>query len=407
MCTENPVKPSRKSAATVLAQATGRRIAEASAGRPSAGRKSPGKLSGHARDFVRAIAAEFDADAASIWLYDRIRNAIRCVFHDPGRLPQGEASLEFKDEYAVKEIPSWQSLKQAARPVVLRHCARNSMLWHASEWLAARQVETTLLIPIREDAETAGWFLLFHREPMDYRPADLHRAASRGRDLALALEFARAAAEEKESAIFAERNRIARELHDTLAQGFTSILLQIEAAKSLLGEAEKATFVPLDRARDLARESLAEARRAIWAFRPRALDKSDLPTALEWLVRNMAAGSGVGVEFTTRGAPRALTVAIETNLLRIIQEAVTNALRHAAARTIRVRLTFANEVVRVSVEDDGRGLAPRDARSGEGFGLISMRERVENLSGKFLLSSHPSRGTRILVKIPIPSAWPG
>ena len=388
----------RRSAGVVASRKTGL------ARKPSGRRKPLKELSGHLQDFIRAIAAEFDADAASLWLHDPLRGAIRCVFHDPGRLPQSEASPDFNDEYAVKEIPSWQPLKHATQPVVLRDCARNPMLRHAWGWLAARQVETTLLIPISDDGETAGWLLLFHREGMDYRPADLERAEARGRDLALALEFARAAAEEKESAIFAERKRIARELHDTLAQGFTSILLQIEAAKSLLGDGEKATFVPLDRARDLARESLAEARRAVWAIRPRALDKSDLPTALEWLVSNMAAGSGVAVEFTTRGASRALTVGIETNLLRIVQEAVTNALRHAGARTIRVKLTFADDVVRVSVEDDGHGFAPREARSGEGLGLISMRERAESLSGKLLLSSHPARGTRILVKIPIPNS---
>lgn len=220
--------------------------------------------------------------------------------------------------------------------------------------------------------------------------------------VAQAIDRGSAGADEKESAILAERERIARELHDTLAQGFTSILLQIEAARSLLGESEKAAHVPLERAQDLARESLAEARRAIWAIRPRILGQSDLPTALAWLVRDMAAGSGVAVEFTTRGTPRALTVDIETNLLRIIQEAVTNALRHARARTIRVKLTFSEDLLRASVEDDGRGFSPRAARADDGFGLISMRERAESLGGKLVISSHPARGTRILAKVPLP-----
>jgi signal transduction histidine kinase len=234
------------------------------------------------------------------------------------------------------------------------------------------------------------------------RKVDVSRPAQMIEDESADATADRAAAEEKQSAILAERERIARELHDTLAQGFTSILLQIEAAKSLLGENEHAAVVPLERAQDLARESLAEARRAVWAIRPRALGESDLPTALSWLVRDMASGSGVEVEFSTGGQPRALTVEIETNLLRIIQEAVTNALRHARARTIRVKLKFGDDLLRASIEDDGCGFSTRAARTGDGFGLISMRERAESLAGKLLISSHPARGTRILAKVPIP-----
>lgn len=209
-------------------------------------------------------------------------------------------------------------------------------------------------------------------------------------------------AEPQKTDILAERERIARELHDTLAQGFNSILLHIETARSLLGESDKAALVPLERAQDVARESLAEVRCAIWGMRPRALGESDLPTALAWLLPDMAAGSGVAVEFTTRGTPRALTVEIETHMLRIIQEAVTNALRHARARAIRVKLTFSEDLLKASIEDNGCGFSPRAARTGHGFGLVSMRERAESLGGKLLISSHPARGTRILAKIPLP-----
>jgi signal transduction histidine kinase len=371
------------------------------------GRAVLGALGPSLRDAVAAIACEFSADAASIWLRES-NDAVRCVFHDPGRLPSTQPSAAFKDEYPVAEISSLYSLAQTARPFALRDCASNPLLRQAWEWFSARHVGTTLVIPIPgpapEDVQATGWCLLFHQESREFSSADLDRAALRGHQLSLAIQVARAAAEEKGTAIAAERKRIARELHDTLAQGFTAILLQIENAKALLPGQAEAALAPLDHARDLARESLAEARRAIWTMRPRALDESDLPTALKGLVRQMAAGSGVTTEFTTRGSIRALTVETETNLLRIIQEAVTNALRHARARVIRVHLNFAEESVKVSVEDDGHGFSQRDARNAGGFGLIGMRERAETLSGKLLISTHPARGTRILVKIPIPKS---
>ena len=288
-----------------------------------------------------------------------------------------------------------------ARPFVLRDCAANPMLRHAREWFAARGVETTLLIPVLGTGRLAGWFALFSRETRDYGDEELKRAENLGQQLKLAIELARAAAEERESAVLAERSRIARELHDTLAQSFTTILIQLEAAKDLPNGEKREAFVPLARARAVARESLAEARRAVWAMRPRALDESDLATALDRLVRELSASSSLALAFAVRGAPQPLPIRMETDLLRVAQEALTNALRHSRASSVRVALTFAEADVTVMVEDDGRGLARQDARGEGGFGLIGMRERVEGLGGKLLISSRPGRGTRIQAKVPI------
>jgi signal transduction histidine kinase len=266
-------------------------------------------------------------------------------------------------------------------------------------------VQTILAIPISGPAgneeENAGWCLLLYRQSRELGSGAIDRAALCGRHMGLAIQVARAAAEVKRSVVASERKRISRELHDTLGQGLTAILLQIEMGKTLLGDGDKNALLALDRAVELVRESLAEARRAIWNMRPRALSESDLPTALEALLRNMAAGSGIATKFTLRGPLPPLTVEMETNLLRIMQEAVTNILRHARARTIRVRLAFDDELVKMSVEDDGCGFSLAEARTGDGFGLISMRESAERLSGRLLISSHAARGTRILAKIPL------
>lgn len=371
---------------------------------PSARREALEDLFRYLQDVVAAVAAEFEADAASVWLRDWPPGVVSCVYYDPGRLPRNRTPALTKREYRPEEIPSWRSLTEFDRPTVFRDCPRNPLLRHASEWFADNFVETTLAIPIRDSKETAAWLLLFHRGNSPYHPADLERASIRGRQLSLAVRVARAAAGERQSAIVAERERIARELHDTFAQCFTSILLQIEAAKALLGEDEKATLIPLDRASDLARESLAEARRAVLAMHPRALREGGLAAALERLVKEMTSGSGVKAKFAVRGPLRALPIGMETELLRAIQEAITNALRHARPTAIRVTLTFEDSFVKASVEDDGCGFSPDDAGNRKGFGLTSMRERVEGLSGRFQVSSHPARGTRVLIRIPLSDA---
>jgi signal transduction histidine kinase len=368
------------------------------------GRPVFGELSPCLRDVVGEIALEFGADAASIWLRES-NGAARCVFHDSGRLGSGEASTGFKNEYRVAESVSLQSLPRTFLPVVLRDCAGNPMLRQFWEPFTSGHIETALAIPIprsvRGREEISGWCLLLHHRSREFPSGDIKRAAIRMRQLGLAIRVARVAAAARESAIVAERNRIARELHDTVAQGLAAILFHIENGQALLHDAETDALAALEQAREVAHESLAEGRRAIWALSPRALESSDLPSALEGLVRHMVAGSGIVAEFKLRGAVPALTVEIETNLLRIIQEAVTNALRHARPRAIRVRLAGAGDFVKVSIEDDGCGFSLRDAASGDGFGLIGMRERAESLSGKLLISSHPARGTRVLVKIPI------
>lgn len=407
MCAENSAQPSQKPAATLRPRKEGKGAAPAGESQrplalsPAGRNEAHGGLFRYLQDAVAAICSEFHAEAASIWLSEATSGIVRCVYYDGGRLPHRKALAAPRREYRTNEIPSWQNLSEVTRPTVLRECPRNAMFRHAWEWFAAKRVETTLLIPIGDGKEKSGWLLLFHQDNREYRPADLERAAMRGRQLSLAVRVARAAIGEKQSAILAERERIARELHDTLAQGFTSILLQIEAAKTLLGEDERATLIPLERARDLARESLAEARRAILAMRPRVLGESDFLSALEGMVKDLALGSGVEMKFTVRGEPVPLAVKIETELLRIVQEAVTNALRHAQAGTIRVSLSFQPSVLKASVEDDGCGFSLAEALRGRGFGLTSMRERVENLSGKLFLTSHPSRGTRVLVRIPL------
>jgi signal transduction histidine kinase len=203
----------------------------------------------------------------------------------------------------------------------------------------------------------------------------------------------------EERLIEQERLRIAREIHDTLAQGFTGIIVQLEAAEDaqFQGLAEAKTG-HLQRARELARESLQEARRSVLALRPQALDHRGLPEALGDLFQRLTAGTQVCAELSIDGTPRKLSPETEQNLLRIALEALTNALRYAHARRFIVLLTFEAEAVRLKLQDDGCGFDP--AASSEGFGLTGMKERAEAMAGQLHIQSATGSGTTICLVLP-------
>jgi signal transduction histidine kinase len=213
----------------------------------------------------------------------------------------------------------------------------------------------------------------------------------------------RAMAETEFSAIFAERNRIAREIHDTLAQGLGGISIQLECVRSSLKDPPGDVSRHLDLARTLVRGSLTDARRAIWEMRSQALENGDLAAALEEVLKQLTDGLAVEARFQTAGQSRRLAPLAENALLHLGQEALTNAVTHAHAKRIEARLEFGEKHVRLFVKDDGCGFNPGEpSRNGGGFGLLGMRERVERLHGELLVTSSPGSGTEISVTIPAP-----
>jgi len=219
-----------------------------------------------------------------------------------------------------------------------------------------------------------------------------------------------------------ERQRMAREIHDTLAQGLTGIITQLEAAQQTASEPERERRI--GNATRLARDSLAEARRSVQALRPQALEDSKLPDALAEEVARWTATSGVPAEVRTTGDPRALHPEVEVTLLRVAQEALANVAKHAAATHAWVTLSYMEDVVTLDVRDDGSGFAqpgagnapgngpgnaPGNAQSqaGGGFGLIAMRQRVNRLAGQLEIESEPGAGTAVSASLPaIPLAPP-
>jgi len=212
----------------------------------------------------------------------------------------------------------------------------------------------------------------------------------------------RAMAEAEFAAILSERNRMAREIHDTLAQGLAATSIQLRLAKRKAEDTQEALHQHLDAAQQLVRESLNEARNSIWNMRSQVLETSDLPSALRNILKQMADGAGLKATFECTGRVRRLATLIENNCLRVGQEAITNAAKHAQAKEIKVRLEYEEKFLRLLVTDDGLGFDPvNPPPSKSGFGLVGIRERAATLKATLDIHRAPNQGTEISLSIPL------
>jgi signal transduction histidine kinase len=195
-----------------------------------------------------------------------------------------------------------------------------------------------------------------------------------------------------------ERQRLAREIHDTIAQGLTGVITQVEAAHQSWGN-EAVMRRHLDQAAGIARDSLAEARRSVQAIKPGPLDGTRLPEAVDDVASRWVETNGVGVQVRTTGERRPLHPEIEVTLLRAAQEGLANIAKHAAASRVGITLSFMPGVVALDIRDDGVGLAPDDMAKDQSFGLAAMRQRVEDVGGVLEVESGPGEGTAISISI--------
>ncbi|MFF0309926.1 sensor histidine kinase [Streptosporangium sp. NPDC004379] len=231
----------------------------------------------------------------------------------------------------------------------------------------------------------------------------------------------------REAGVSDERQRMAREIHDTLAQGLTGIVTQLQAAEQLADD-QTLWRRHVRAATRLARESLSEARRSVHALRPEALEEARLSEALADVAGRWSALHGVAVQVATTGTVRPMPPEVDIALLRTAQEALANVARHARATMVGLTLSYMENEVALDVRDDGRGFEPDrlgdggggsrgaggaggdgprppDAGTpGGGFGLVAMRQRIESLSGTLQIESEPGAGTAVSACLPVAPA---
>jgi signal transduction histidine kinase len=210
-------------------------------------------------------------------------------------------------------------------------------------------------------------------------------------------------AQAREAGIHDERQRLAGEIHDTIAQGLTGVITQLEAATRFKDDPAELQR-RLDDATDLARASLAEARRSMRAILPAPLEDRRLPDALADETARWSSLSQVPVEMVTTGEALGLHPEVEVTMLRVVQEALANVAKHAGASRVGVTLSYMGDVVTVDVRDDGAGFLATGEVNGSdgdsGFGLTAMRQRVERLAGTLEIESEPGRGTAVSATLP-------
>jgi signal transduction histidine kinase/DNA-binding NarL/FixJ family response regulator len=268
-------------------------------------------------------------------------------------------------------------------------------------------------VPIWWHDEIAGACVVFSRDPgRVFEPKDADLLELFAKHAAIAITNARlheaAEANARAEAAAAERNRMAREVHDTVAQGLVSVLFQLRAADGAIadGRAEDAAL-SIAEAKVAAEEAFEETRRTVLGLAPSPLEGRSLEEALQLEIDWVNRTSVADVRLVTAGTPVALPAEPAHTLFRIAQEALTNALRHARARSVRLGVVYASTGVTVLVQDDGSGFDPallEQTGVVRRFGLRGMAERAELLGGTFEVESTPGWGTRVRAWVPFPAA---
>ncbi|HLU75504.1 MAG TPA: GAF domain-containing sensor histidine kinase [Nonomuraea sp.] len=266
-------------------------------------------------------------------------------------------------------------------------------------WPKAHPVMKDFLgVPITDDGDVLGIiFLANKRSGEGFTEADQSLLQVFAAHAAIALANARLYERSRELAMLEERNRVARELHDAVTQKLFSLRLSAQAAGAMIESAPGKAAAELERVQRLAGEALGELRAVIVELRPAELDRHGLAETLRKHVRMLDRLQPAKVTFEADGLPP-LDSAVEVAVFRVAQEALHNALRHAEAATVAVRLSYAGGRLALAVEDDGTGFEQGASR---GLGLVSMKERAESVGGRMVVDSAPGEGTRVRVEVDV------
>lgn len=288
----------------------------------------------------------------------------------------------------------WPTLQQSQKPVIV---TTNQPAALPQQPDHSAGIHTILYVPLLQQGQLWGFFTIHTAAKRLFSAGELELAQALAQQLTLARELMQLGVQAQDQAVLEERNRMAREIHDSLAQGFTGIVVQLEAAEEMLEEGDLTEAQPhLTRAKTLARHSLQEARRSVWALRPAALTNQNLPAALRDMVQKLTGGIALQSQVIEQGVSFTLRPEIEETLLRIAQEAVNNVLKHAQASQLTLTLTYLAPAVTLCVKDNGRGLGEK---SGRGFGLLSMQERAERCGGRLEIRQPAGGGTEIFCEV--------
>jgi PAS domain S-box-containing protein len=364
---------------------------------------SPDRLVEHV---LRTIITQLGAHGCSVWQRVGVSDLIgfEFSFEDGKFVTKSDLVLAGITVVVMpmEEFWAWPEVVRMGKPGVIEDI-RELPFFRFKERLISLGVITILVVPMTIAGRVDAVIGVRFTQKRVFSADELELAQALANQAMLVMQLTRLSAESRESAVIEERNRMARDIHDTLAQGFTGVIMQLEAAKGATVQGNLAEAANrIERANDLARSSLGEARRSVRALRPRSLRAGKLFLALDDLLKRMAEGTNLNAEFQAEGDEGSIPPDYEEGLLRITQEALTNAVKHANARNFKATLRIGADKIQLLLVDDGRGFDPQ--KEHDGFGLIGMKERVDRMGGEFMIRTKQSVGTEILVVLKQQSA---
>jgi predicted ATPase/signal transduction histidine kinase len=265
-------------------------------------------------------------------------------------------------------------------------------------------VKTVLIIPLTSRGQANGRLTFRFTEERDFDPEELEIARALATQASLAIHLTGLAKTARQSAVLEERNQLAAEIHDALAQSFTGISMQLGVAEEQLAAKEGDPLCQIHRANEIAKFGLAEARRSILSLRSSVIEESGLTTTLQRLVEHSNVAGRLRCDFRSDNIPEeSLPPRIQHELLRFAQEAISNAVRHAKPTVVSVRLRWEPPNLILQVKDNGSGISRASVEKSEGFGLSNMRTRASQIDGKLDIDTATGHGTSVVLTVPIPS----
>ena len=350
---------------------------------------------------LSTIGRFMNAQSVVMWLLDDATGSLvlRAAAEGENFMATDPEHPFIKDPKSWKNAPWLREIFFTGVPAVVEDLDTDPRVAPATrEYFRSKGTRKLLEIPTLVGGDVKGFIGIRHGDRPSYRPEEIELAQALSHQAMFAIQFNQFAAQGQQAAVLEERNRMARDIHDTLAQGFTGVIVQLEAAEDAIADGQqKEADKHLHRAAGLARQSLSEARRSVHALRPDVLRRADLWEALKGIIKRTTAGTPLHTTFERRGKLPELPPLWQENLLHIGQEALSNTLKYAEAKNFRARLRCQAGEVRLELQDDGAGFELKDRH--DGLGLTGMRERVEQMNGELEITSARGQGTNILVAL--------
>lgn len=343
---------------------------------------------------ARELYRTLNCHSAAVWLKEDTSRELVLAALEDGDEDGEEPRLRFA--YGERSIVVW--VAEHGQPVLANDVTLDPRYRGCP---GSERTRAELAVPVILDGETIGVLDIEHTEVDAFEPADAELLATVADQVAIAIENSRLWEQTRQLAIIEERNRLAREIHDTLAQRLTGIVMQLEAASELRETRPERGWNRVEKALHLAKEGLDEVRRSVSNLRPAKLETRTLQQALADELKRVETDTGAETEDEIASDLPRLPPAVEDALFRIAQEALNNVRRHARACNVRLSLDADGDHLRLRVRDNGVGFRPGEEDPMRSFGLTGMRERAALLGGELEVRSRKGRGTLVEARIPL------